>query len=189
MKSQEVKETYVGFLRGINVGGHHKVPMADLKTALHKMGFENILTILNSGNIIFDATGESSPNLEMTVSEHLEATFGFPIPTIIRTAEMIAGLLDSDPFKEVELTKDIRCYVSFLKKEVTTNLAFPWTSEDNSFRILDVKDQALISVVNLSIAGTIEAMKVLENHYGKGIITTRNWKTIERIGGKLNLSS
>jgi uncharacterized protein (DUF1697 family) len=185
-KSKEIQHTYVAFLRGINVGGHHKVPMADLKTALQKIGFENVVTLLNSGNIIFDTSGESSSNLEKTVSEHLETTFGFPIPTIIRTAEMICDLLDSHPFKEVVLTKDIRCYVSFLRKKVTTDLPLPWTSANGSFKILGAKDQTILSVVDLAIAGTIEAMKVLENQYGKDIITTRNWKTIERIGKKLN---
>lgn len=187
MKSKEVQNTYVAFLRGINVGGHHKVPMADLKIALQKLGLLNVRTLLNSGNIIFEASDDQHLNLEKILSEHLEKTFGFPIPTILRTSEMICDLLDSDPFKDEVLTKDIRYYVSFLQNASTTNLPIPWTSEDNSFRILGIQNKTLISVVDLSIAGTIAAMKVLENHYGKGVITTRNWKTIERIGKKINV--
>lgn len=44
---------YVAFLRGINVSGHHKVPMADLRKEMEKLNFEKVITILNSGNIIF----------------------------------------------------------------------------------------------------------------------------------------
>ena len=47
------KEKYVGFLRGINVGGHHKVPMAELSKELKKLNFENVVTLLNSGNVVF----------------------------------------------------------------------------------------------------------------------------------------
>ncbi|MGY8913954.1 MAG: DUF1697 domain-containing protein, partial [Flavobacteriales bacterium] len=48
------KDFYIAFLRGINVGGHHKVPMAVLKTEFEKLGFKNIVTLLNSGNILFE---------------------------------------------------------------------------------------------------------------------------------------
>lgn len=185
MLSQEVKETFVGLLRGINVGGHHKVPMAELKTTLQNNGFGNVQTLLNSGNIIFDAYGETPANLQKTISELLETTFGFPIPTIIRSSKMIRHLLDTDPFKTIEVTKDIRCYASFLGEEVTTHLPCPWISENRSLRIVAIKEQTILSVVDLSKGGTVEAMKVLENQYGKDIITTRNWKTMERIGEKL----
>jgi len=78
------KEKYVAFLRGINVGGHHKVPMADLRKELEKLGFENVETLLNSANIIFEAISDYEENLEKKISAHLEKSFGFPIPTIVR---------------------------------------------------------------------------------------------------------
>ena len=72
-------KTYIAFLRGINVGGHHNVPMADLKTELQKLGFKNIVTILNSGNIIFDHKQEDTVSLEQIIADHLEKVFHFPI--------------------------------------------------------------------------------------------------------------
>ncbi len=47
MKSKKVKEKYIAFLRGINVGGHHKVPMADLRKEMESLNLENVVTILN----------------------------------------------------------------------------------------------------------------------------------------------
>ena len=64
-------ERHVAFLRGINVGGHHKVPMQDLCIAFEKLGFENVQTVLNSGNIIFDADINSSEDLEKLISEKI----------------------------------------------------------------------------------------------------------------------
>ena len=177
-------KTYIAFLRGINVGGHHKVPMADLKTELQKLGFKNIITILNSGNIIFDYTDEETTTLEQIIATHLEKKLGFPIPTIIRTAEAIQQLLAQNPFSLIEITKDSRLYISFLKTTVKTILQFPWQSEDQSYKILDYKNNNIISVLDLSKSKTTKAMAILERSFGKDI-TTRNWNTLLRIEKKL----
>ena len=173
-------EKYVAFLRGINVGGHHKVPMADLRKELGQLGFENIITILNSGNIIFEAKADALGKLEKTISNHLEHYFGFPIPTILRKAETIHKIFSLDPFKGVEVTKDIRLYISLLKKDAELDLDLPWTSPDGSFKIIDKQDGSVLSILDVSVTKTPKAMGVLEKTYGKDI-TTRNWNTIVRI--------
>jgi len=185
MAKKSTKEKYVGFLRGINVGGHHKVPMADLRKELEQLGFENVITILNSGNFIFDAKKGTKEKLEKKITTHIEKHFGFPIPTIIRKAKMIQGVLEADPFQGFELTKEIRFYISFLKSDVKVDLKFPWASEDESFRMIDKNNSHVISLLDLSKAKTPKAMEVLEKQFGKPNITTRNWKTILRIEKKL----
>jgi len=175
---------YVALLRGINVGGHHKVPMSNLCKALEAMGFENIVTLLNSGNVIFDATKVSSVQLEKLISEELENIFGFPIPVIIRKSSLILELFKSSPFKNTDVHKDIRLYISFLKINVKSDLILPWKSADKSFEIIGKTDKTIFSVLNLSVSKTTKAMEVFEKVYGTNI-TTRNWKTIERIVGKL----
>ena len=184
MNSKIVKKRYVAFLRGINVGGHHKVPMTDLHKALEKLDFKNIVTLLNSGNILFDVVSDDIDHLEKMTSMHLEKHFGFPIPTIIRKSEMICRLLKNEPFKGVIITKDIRLYVSFLKENMETDLKLPWASSDNSYKIIDKKDKTIFSVLDLSKLKTPKAMKFLEKYFGSDI-TTRNWNTILRIEKKL----
>ena len=181
MKSKKVNEKYVAFLRGINVGGHHKVPMADLKKELGKLKLENVVTLLNSGNIIFDSIHDSVTHLENMMSAQLEKSFGFSIPTIIRHADVIDELLRSNPFKDVELTKDIRLYVSFLRNNENPGLKLPWKSDDSSFEIIGQCENVILSLLDLAISKTPKAMGALEKSFGKDI-TTRNWKTIERIG-------
>ena len=184
MKSKKVQEKYVAFLRGINVGGHHKVPMAELRKEMEKLGFEKITTLLNSGNIVFETFEENLENLEKKIAGHLEKNFGFPIPTIVRKAAMIDKLLQDKPFKNNTLTKDIRFYISFLKEDKETDLNFPWTSEDGSYKIIYKEGKNILSILDLSISKTPKAMKILEENFGKGI-TTRNWNTIKRIEKKL----
>jgi uncharacterized protein (DUF1697 family) len=185
MNLEEVKETYIALLRGINVGGHHKVPMADLRTTLEKLGFENIVTLLNSGNVIFDGLPKDTESLEKLISETLEKTFGFSVPTLVRTSNTMYQLFQDAPFKAIEMHKDIRLYVSFLKKNVQTDLELPWKSLDSSYQIIGKSDKTIFSVLNLSMAKTPKAMIALEKFFGTDI-TTRNWKTIERIGKKLD---
>lgn len=180
-----MKEKYIAFLRGINVGGHHKVPMAELRTEMEKLGFENVITILNSGNIIFDGPSDTPENIEKILSAHLQKVFGFAIPTMVRTADMILALLQADPFSNEQVTKDIRLYISFLRSDKEAGLSIPWSSEDGSYRILDKRDKMIISVLDVSVTKTPKAMEALEKNYGKDI-TTRNWNTIKRIEKKLN---
>ena len=175
---------YIAFLRGINVGGHHKVPMLNLKVELEKLGFKEVVTLLNSGNIIFESSLADPSNIEKILSEHLEKSFGFPIPTLIRRSESILELYNNNPFKNINVTKDIRLYVSFLLNDIDSNLQLPWTSEDKSFHIIQKADKAVLSVLDVSVAKTTKAMGIVENNYGKDI-TTRNWNTIARIGKKL----
>lgn len=170
-------EKYVAFLRGINVGGHHRVPMPELRWEFGKMGFENITSILNSGNVLFEVSENIS---EDKISNQLESVFGFPIPTLTRKIDEIVNIYNESPFESVEVTSDIRLYVSFLKREVDANLSLPWNSQDGSYTIIEQKEKSIFSVLDLSVAKTPKAMEALEKYYGKDI-TTRNWNTIGRI--------
>jgi uncharacterized protein (DUF1697 family) len=179
------KQTYVALLRGINVGGHHKVPMADLRREMGKLGFDNVVTLLNSGNIIFDGTSNQPVELEEKIANHLERVFEFPIPVLIRKAERIMELSEENPFSDIEVTNDIRLYITFLKETPGNAITLPWISDDESYRIIDIQDRAVCSVLDLSISRTTEAMKSLGQFFGNEI-TTRNWNTINRIIKKLS---
>lgn len=173
--------TYIAFLRGINVGGHHKVPMADLRDEMKNLGYKNIRTILNSGNVIFDATGDP---LSDNLSHYFEKRFGFSIPVVVVKSIIIQDLLRQNPFEDEVVTKDTRHYVSFLWNDQNPDLILPWHAQDHSFKILEKRGLMVMSVLDLSKSKTPKAMASLEDHYGKGM-TTRNWKTIERIGKKI----
>ena len=76
---------YVLLLRGINVGGKNKVAMSDLKDMISKLGYENVITYINSGNIIFD-TNDNKEIVRVKISHMLE-TFPFSINKVILTQE------------------------------------------------------------------------------------------------------
>lgn len=157
-------EKYVALLRGINVGGHHKVPMKELSLLLKSLGFSNIVTLLNSGNIIFEGANRNINKLETFLEVSLSEKFGFPIPVVFRTDHQIQKLYEQDPFSNIEITNDTRLYVSFLKEKPTVKIEHPWKSEDKSFTILDVIDNSVISVLDLSKNKTPKGMDDLKNY-------------------------
>ncbi len=172
--------TVAAFLRGINVGGHHKVPMAELRDKLSEIGCENVRTLLNSGNVVFETNQKDIQALETKMENYLSDAFNFPIPVMLRTKDEIASLVNQRPFQNVEMHKDIRLYVSFLKTEPTAELDLPYSSKDNSYQITSVNNRIICSVLDLSTTKTVKGMEELEKLFGKNI-TTRNWNTIWKV--------
>src|SRR4051812_43614302 len=95
---------FVALLRGINVGGNKKVPMADLKKMMEKMGYKEVKTLLNSGNVMFDAAEKSPAAIKKAFEAQFEETFGFTSHTIIRPITEIEKLVKQNPFKGIKVT-------------------------------------------------------------------------------------
>ncbi len=104
---------YVALLRGINVGGNCKVEMARLKKAFEKLGFENVKTYINSGNVIFESAEKDPRKMNDKIEKHLEKTFGFSIKTVLRDASNILMLTKKIP-KEWKNGGDQKTDILFL---------------------------------------------------------------------------
>lgn len=177
-------QSFIALLRGINVGGRHKAPMAGVRKAFEDMGFGEVKTLLNSGNVVFSGKPQPVEEIETRISRRLEEVFGFPIPVLVRSGEEIKAIIESEPFKGIEVTKDIRLYVTFVRKP-PENLQTPRIAPDGSFKILAIREKAIFSVLNVSLINTPDAMSILEKSSGKDI-TTRNWNTVVKIHGMLS---
>ena len=75
----------VALLRGINVGGNKKVPMAELRALGEKLGWRQVATYIQSGNVVF-AGGGGAAAAERALEQAIEKRFGFPVPVVVRTA-------------------------------------------------------------------------------------------------------
>lgn len=85
---------YVALLRGVNVGGNHRVPKKEFQTVLEKLGFEDVIIYLNSGNAVFTSGKTVKAS---TVQLALESDFGFSIPTLILTGDKVRKIADAIP--------------------------------------------------------------------------------------------
>lgn len=97
MRGEENNMTcYIALLRGINVGGNNKVSMPELKAAFEKQGFKNILTYINSGNVIFDSDLNVN-DVKTACEKAIKAKFDLDIPTAIITASELQEALSNAP--------------------------------------------------------------------------------------------
>ena len=90
--------TFIGFLRGINVGGKNKVAMADLRAICDDLGFEDVRTYIQSGNVIFSTTQRSAAKVETSIERALKRETGLDITVVVRTAKDVRKAVDSSPY-------------------------------------------------------------------------------------------
>ncbi|WP_178983272.1 DUF1697 domain-containing protein [Winogradskyella helgolandensis] len=92
--------TYITLLRGINVGGHKKVPMAELRELLTNSGLEHVKTYIQSGNVIFQSSTNDAKVLEKEIKKLISDQFGFEVPVIIKTQQELKTIYSNCPFSE-----------------------------------------------------------------------------------------
>lgn len=89
--------SYVALLRGINVGGKSIVSMADLKASFEKMGFEQVRTYINSGNVTFGGGGKTGGELRQRIEASLADHLGRPIRVVVRDDSQIGAVVSAIP--------------------------------------------------------------------------------------------
>jgi uncharacterized protein (DUF1697 family) len=85
----------VALLRGINLGATRRVPMADLRDLMAELGYQNVRTVLQSGNVVF--TGAVA-NAQKTLEAALQQRYGFQVDVILRTMDELRQVVEDDPF-------------------------------------------------------------------------------------------
>jgi uncharacterized protein (DUF1697 family) len=105
--------TYVALLRAVNVGGTGKLPMADLRKVLDGLGFKNVETYIQSGNVVFDAVG-SPAKVRAAIAVELQKLMGAPVEVMVRTHEDLSRIIAANPFAAEAAADGARVHVAFL---------------------------------------------------------------------------
>ena len=108
---------YVALLRGINVGGHNKVDMKQLKTVFEDLGMTSVRTYINSGNVIFSTAKRAKAQLAVQIEKAIARHFGFAVDVVVRDRATMKALVKAVP-KTWTDDKTQRCYVMFLRDDV-----------------------------------------------------------------------
>jgi uncharacterized protein (DUF1697 family) len=90
----------VAFLRGINVGGHHRVAMADLRNLFAELGYPGAATLVQSGNVLFESGTTDFALIGAELERGFEARFGFAAPFVLRRAGEMSEVVSRNPFHE-----------------------------------------------------------------------------------------
>lgn len=105
--------TYAAFLRGVNVGGHHRLTMDDLRDALAPLGWRDVRTYGQSGNVVFEALETDAAPLADDIEAAVLDAFGYEVPAMVRTRDDLQTVVDRQPFAPTD-DGDTARYVTFL---------------------------------------------------------------------------
>jgi uncharacterized protein (DUF1697 family) len=105
---------YVALLRGINLGGHKKIKMDELRASLAPMGFDEVKTYIQSGNVVFKTAKISDRALSKKIEASILSNFGHSVSVMIRTAEEIKQVIANNPFLKQPDIDQTKLHVMFL---------------------------------------------------------------------------
>ena len=169
---------FVAFLRGINVGGNALVKMKDLKALLEKAGFENVQTVIASGNVVFEAHTGDELSIERKIETALKKKYKRDIAVMVRSIDELRKMERSQPFKGISVSKNTRLYVTFLSDK-SLGVKLPELPAD--LRIVRIREKDVFAVLEISSKlKSTDSMNIITKLFGSRI-TTRNWNTIQRI--------
>ncbi|WP_026729754.1 DUF1697 domain-containing protein [Flavobacterium denitrificans] len=172
-------KTHLALLRGINVSGHNMMKMDALKTMLENIGFQNIRTYLQSGNVFVDSE-EDAAKVGFMIKQEIFKVFGHEVPVIVITKEDLELCFKNSPFLKEKDLDTKKLYVAF----VSTILK---SENINDLKISQFKpDEASIDGNRIFIKYAVGAGKTrLEGKYIEKklnvIVTIRNWNTVTNL--------
>ena len=167
---------YVALLRGINVGGKAKVPMAALRETCVAIGCEDVVTYIQSGNVVLQSKLSAS-KLRTALEDAIAAEFGFKPAVMIRTAKEMAGVADRNPYPAAD---EKELHVGFLH-------APPAAATKKCLAALDCGPEELTlqgREIYLHLANGMgrAALPVqMERCLRPTPVTVRNWRTVTRL--------
>ncbi|WP_416967770.1 DUF1697 domain-containing protein [Streptomyces sp. 4F14] len=170
---------YAALLRGINVGGHRRLPMADLRALLEGLGYGDVRTYLQSGQAVF--TADADGDLAAEVEAAIEKRFGFTADVVVRDHAYLRAIVDECPFPAAELEPK-QLHVTYFSAPVDAD-RFAGIDQaaflPEEFRL---GDRALYLYAPDGLGRSKLAEQLARPRVTKGLIaTTRNWNTVVKL--------
>ncbi len=165
---------YAALLRGVSP---MNARMQELAAAFEAAGFEDVRTVLASGNVLFSTAAASPATLERRAEAAMEKHLGRTFLTIVRPVDGLRSMLEADAYAGFRLIAGTKRVVTFLRRKPKQSLELP--VELDGARILLVKGTEVFSAYVPSPRGPV-FMTLIEKTFGKDV-TTRTWETIGKI--------
>ncbi|HEY0043367.1 MAG TPA: DUF1697 domain-containing protein [Allosphingosinicella sp.] len=171
---------FVALLRGINVGGHRKVPMAELRALADGLGLARVRTYVASGNLVFDSE-EDGAALEARLEGAIAGRFGFAVDVVVRSAEAWTALHRGNPMPEESAREPSKVMVTIGKRAATdADVAALRARASPNERVERVGE-----AIWLWFGDGAGRSKLGAAPAGKDVWTTRNWRTVAAIEAML----
>jgi uncharacterized protein (DUF1697 family) len=112
----KIPETYVAILRGINVSGKNIIRMDELQAMFLSMGFSDVRTYIQSGNVVFRSKGTARDFPERKISDRIRQDFGFEVPVIVRNSGQMKQIISENPFLAEKDILTEKLHVTYLSE-------------------------------------------------------------------------
>jgi uncharacterized protein (DUF1697 family) len=176
---------HIALLRGINVGGHAKLAMADLRELALKLGLEEPRTLLQSGNLVFRSDDAAGATLERRLEAATAAQFGVAVTYFVRSAEEWAGIVSGNPFPEEAAADPGHLLVQFLQSAPTAAAVSALQAAIRGPEQVRAGERHAYIVYPDGIGRSKLTGPMIEAQLGPG--TGRNWNTVLKLAALAGL--
>ena len=169
--------SYIALLRGINVSGQKKIPMVELRSILSLAGLNDVRTYIQTGNVLFNATGKSIVRLESHIQETIKNHFGFEVDIIVKTPKQLKKIIDDCPFDE---PKKLKSYFTILHDIPENGLIEEASKKQYPNEEYYIINDCIYAHFALGAGKAKFDMKFFERKFNT-IATTRNYNTMMKL--------
>jgi uncharacterized protein (DUF1697 family) len=178
---------YVALLRGINVTGKNMIKMETLRATFESLGFKNVVSYINSGNIAFDVSSPhvskgstSEQKLVGKIENAIKKDFGISISVMVREQNAIAEILSSDPFGgQYETHKQM--HVLFMRDEMPPDKQAALAEQQTTREKFAVIGREIYAMLLDGVAESVLFRKNFIEGKLRTPITGRNWRTVQKL--------
>jgi uncharacterized protein (DUF1697 family) len=170
---------YVALLRGINVGGNKKVPMAQLRQLMEGLGYTDVATLLQSGNAVFTSKEKSPAKVIQQLEAAIAKEFGFEVSVVLRTRDELAAAIQANPLSGADdaPSQFLVMFLSDVPDKKKLQAIDPATYVPDEFRVVGREIYARFpnGIGNSKLAAVLGGPRL-------GVTPTgRNWSTVKKL--------
>jgi uncharacterized protein (DUF1697 family) len=168
--------TYIAILRGINVSGHHIIKMDTIKALFMRLGFRQVKTYVQSGNIVFSGNEENTVALANKISAGIKKEFGYEVPVIVMEKKTLGQIISDNPFSKDPDKDKAYIGVSFLASKPENPDTDAIEAKKQGEEEVAFSDKAVYLYCPHGYGKSKLTNNLIEAKLKVGA-TTRNWKT------------
>jgi uncharacterized protein (DUF1697 family) len=175
---------WVGLLRAVNVGGHRKVPMVDLRRVVAELPATEVRTYVQSGNVVFDSTHRREAGVVAALEAALAAGFGFPVDVVARSAIDLASVLTANPLLADD-RDPARLHVTFLPRPPAPGAVLPGVQRVGADEYVLVGRELYLYTPDG--IGRSKLVTMLSDRRLGVAGTVRNWRTVTTLASMASI--
>ena len=177
---------WIVFLRGVNVGGRHRVPMDELRQLCAQLGFHNVRTYIQSGNIVLASQRRDAGAFAAEIEDAMEGAFGMRVAAILRTPAELRAVVEANPFPGEAHDAPSNLAVLFLKHPPQSATQAALDASGSTGEQLRLVGRELYTYYPVGMGKSKLHMPTLDRalRSADGVVqvgTARNWNTVLKV--------